>query len=341
MNQKVVYFLALLAAGTQCVASFVPQQQHVASDAFQRTRFIHQRQQSSVSPNLSQQVVGSIPRGGSALDLSASSIIPTIVSSLESGPTGILALSAVTWSVVLPLTLYKKIYGIGVAYGFSVAAAGLAMLKVLATSSCSQSAVLLAKACIFYGARLGSYLLLRDYLRDYQTTINNGSISSRITFSASLAWFYAFLTTPVLYALRSTGAVDSRISMAGASLAWTGAILEAIADLHKLIVKQQSNDDKDGKEFTGPDTWAYRICRHPNYLGEMLFWVGLFVGGVGSFGKSIPAWLGSSFGLAGILSIMLKAASGLEKRQTEKYDGQERYDTWKSKAKYSLLPFIQ
>ncbi|KAL3935049.1 MAG: hypothetical protein SGBAC_009361 [Bacillariaceae sp.] len=340
MNQKIVCFLALLAAGTQCVASFIPQQHHVAFDAFQRTRLIHQRQQPSVSQNLSQKVVGSIPRGGSTLDLSASSIIPTIVSSLQSGPTGILALSAITWSVVLPLTLYKKIYGIGVAYGFSVAAAGLAMLNVLATSSSSQSAVLLAKACIFYGARLGSYLLLRDYLRDYQTTIKNGSITSRITFSASLAWFYAFLTTPVLYALRSTGAVNSRISMAGASLAWTGAILEAVADLHKLIAKQQS-DDKDGKEFTGPDTWAYSICRHPNYLGEMLFWVGLFVGGVGSFGKSIPAWLGSSFGLAGILSIMLKAASGLEKRQSEKYGGQERYDTWKSKAKYALIPFIQ
>lgn len=131
--------------------------------------------------------------------------------------------------------------------------------------------------------------------------------------------------------------------MTGASLAWTGAILEATADLHKLIVKQQSSSDKkgEGKKFAGPDTWTYRICRHPNYLGEMIFWIGLFVGGAGSFGKSIPAWLGSSFGLAGILSIMLKAASGLEKRQLENYEGQERYETWKSKAKYSLIPFIR
>ena len=86
-------------------------------------------------------------------------MISTIISSLQSGPSGILALSAVTWSVVLPLTLYKKMYGIGVAYGFSVAAAGLTMLNVLSTPSSSQSAVLLAKACMFYGVRLGSYLL--------------------------------------------------------------------------------------------------------------------------------------------------------------------------------------
>ena len=91
------------------------------------------------------------------MNLSPSSIIPTVISGLQSGPWGILALSAVTWSVVLPLTLYKKIYGIGVAYGFSVAAAGYTMLQVL--SSASSNAVLLAKACMFYGIRLGSYLL--------------------------------------------------------------------------------------------------------------------------------------------------------------------------------------
>jgi len=331
MQHKIIYFITLLAANIQGVAAFLPPQRLHLNPAHQRKR---------PTSTQSQDVVGSIPRGSGALSLSPSSIVSTITSGLKSGPLGILALSAVTWSVVLPLTLFKKIYGIGVAYGLSVAAAGLVMLKVLSTSTSSESAILLAKACMFYGARLGSYLFLRDYLRDYQTTVKNGSIPSRITFSASLALFYAMLTTPVLYALRSTSAPDSSISMAGASLAWVGAILEAVADLHKLIAKQSASSD-DIKAFVGPDTWTYRICRHPNYLGEIIFWVGLFVCGVGSFGTSVPAWLGSSLGLAGILSLMLKAASGLEGRQAEKYGGQERYDTWKSKVKYSLIPFIQ
>jgi hypothetical protein len=79
---------------------------------------------------------------------------------LQSGPYGVLALSAVTCSVVLPLTLYKKVYGIGVAYGFSVLAAGYTILQVMAPSS--HAATLLAQACMFYGARLGSFLL-REY----------------------------------------------------------------------------------------------------------------------------------------------------------------------------------
>jgi steroid 5-alpha reductase family enzyme len=167
--------------------------------------------------------------------------------------------------------------------------------------------------------------------------MKNGSISSRITFSGSLALFYAFLTTPVLYAMRNTAATNN-ISMVGAYLAWFGASLEAIADVHKLIVKQSN---KDVKEFVGPTTWAYRICRHPNYLGEVLFWTGLFVGGVTSFGKSIPAWLGSSMGLLGIVSIMFKASASLEKRQQDKYEGQEKFDTWKAGVKYPLIPFVQ
>lgn len=183
--------------------------------------------------------------------------------------------------------------------------------------------------------------LVRDYLRDYQTTVKNGSISSRISFSASLSLFYAFLTTPVLFALRNpvTAAVSSPIttSLVGAYMAWFGASLEAIADLHKLVAKQRNNS----KDFVGPTTWTYRICRHPNYLGEVLMWIGLYLGGVQSFGRSIPAWIASTLGVTGIVSIMFKATDGLEKRQQDKYSGQETYDTWKGKVPYALVPFLK
>lgn len=98
-----------------------------------------------------------LSRKGSLLALSPTSIIPVIASNLQSGPFGVLALTAVTWSVVLPLTLYKKFLGIGLAYGFSILAAGYSMLQVM--SSPSPHAVLMAQACIFHGARLGCYMM--------------------------------------------------------------------------------------------------------------------------------------------------------------------------------------
>jgi steroid 5-alpha reductase family enzyme len=263
-----------------------------------------------------------------------------VSSTLQSGPYGVMALSAVTWSVVLPLTLYKKVYGIGVAYGFSVFAAGLALRQVFSGVNPAAAGPLLTGACMFYGARLGGYLLLRDAVRNQPSTIKNGSIPSRITFSLSLALFYAFLTTPAMYALRAPAMTScSTIAMSGAYLAWFGAVVEAVADAQKFIVKL-ANKDSEGT-FVGPTSLVYRISRHPNYLGEVLFWVGLFVGGAPSFGNSIPAWACSILGVGGIVSIMTKATSGLEKRQAEKYRGQDKYETYKSQVKWPLLPFVK
>ena len=284
-----------------------------------------------------------ILRGGATVPLSSLPIatlgeaMSVVSSTLQSGPCGVLALWAVTWSVVLPLTLYKKIYGISVAYGFSVFAVGLALLQVFPGVNPASAGPLLAGACMFYGARLGGYLLLRDAVRNQPSTFKNGSILSRITFSLSLALFYAFLTTPAMYALRDPA--TSTIAMSGAYLAWFGAVVEAVADAQKLLVKQ-ANKDSEGK-FVGPTSLVYRISRHPNYLGEVLFWVGLLVGGAPSFGQSIPAWACSILGLAGIVSIMTKSTSKLETQQAEKYGGQDKYEAYKSQVKWPLLPFVK
>ena len=130
------------------------------------------------------------------------------------------------------------------------------------------------------------------------------------------------------------------LTIAGAYLACFGAVVEAVADAQKFLVKQ-ANKDSEGK-FVGPTSLVYRIPRHPNYLGEVLFWVGLLVGGAPSFGKSIPTWACSIEGVVvGIVSIIIKASSGLENKQTEKYGGQDMYETYKSQVTWPLLPFVK
>jgi steroid 5-alpha reductase family enzyme len=303
-------------------------------------------------------VSSGVPRGGAAssslvLQSLPQHIVGLVSSSLQSGPCGILALSAVTGSVVLPLTLYKKFYGISVAYGFSVLAAGWTMLKVFSTASSAASSVLdpmgagslLAKACMFYGFRLGAFILLRSAIREEGTSMKNGSVTSRLIFSISLAPFYALLVTPVLYACRDSTTPSTTVALAGAALAFGGALLEAVADGHKLVRKSlwgkpKMDEDATTTAFVGPTTWTYRLCRHPNYLGEILMWVGLYIGGAPSFGSSIQAWVGSSLGLFGIVSIMLQATAGLEKRQGEKYKGQKLYEDWKEAVPAPLFPFV-
>lgn len=286
-----------------------------------------------------------------------------IVPNLQTGPFGIFALSTFTGSVVVPLTLYKKGLGTGVAHGIGIAYAGFAMLRFMSSSTSTHS-VLMAKACIFSGLRLGSYmlgrhrfflklgyfplivfslilftlLLVRDSLRNYEADPSkNGSISSRIAFSAGLSLFYAFLTTPVLYAMRSSNIQTGAFDLAGTMLAWIGALFETIADLQKLAGSTNSDD----KQFSGPTTWTYQICRHPNYFGKLLFWTGLLFGGMSSFGRSIPAWLASTMGLLTVTVAMVKSTEALERRQQDKYGGQPIFEKWREQVKYSLFPGFQ
>ena len=61
-----------------------------------------------------------------------------------------------------------------------------------------------------------------------------------------------------------------------------GALLEATADAQ--LRKFRLNDHTPGQIFAD-GLWS--LCRHPNYLGEMLFWWGLFLFG---FAADVSAW---------------------------------------------------
>jgi len=130
--------------------------------------------------------------------------------------------------------------------------------------------------------------------------------------------------------------LQSILSWIGVGMAWTGAGLEALADAQKYLVKfiHEGND----YDFVGPTGWTYRLCRHPNYWGELVFWFGIFVGGAPFFGSSILAWVASGLGLYGIVGIMTTATHVAEKRQDEKYSGQLRYEGWKVEVPGALVP---
>jgi hypothetical protein len=71
-----------------------------------------------------------------------------------------------------------------------------------------------------------------------------------------------------------------------------------------------------------PPRWSspagvFRLCRHPNYLGELLFWSGSWLAGLSAY-ASPQHWAASSLGLAGILSVMMSATKRLGAKQDSK-----------------------
>lgn len=81
-----------------------------------------------------------------------------------------------------------------------------------------------------------------------------------------MAWFMAMLLIPALIA-----PAWSLIAYAGLGLAAVGLIWEVAADVQLAAFL------KGPKSAHVLDTGLWSICRHPNYFGEWLFWVGLAI----------------------------------------------------------------
>jgi steroid 5-alpha reductase family enzyme len=212
----------------------------------------------------------------------------------------------------------------------------------------------LSGCTVFYGFRLAAYLYTREragWKPSSAAARKEPSRIRRVPFSLTLAFFYACLTMPVLHVLRASPSLAYQswqwyVAWTGTIVAWTGAVLEAVADTHKFMVKSnyrhtEVDDENDDRVFVGPVSGAYAVTRHPNYTGEVLHWFGTYLAGAVCFGKSYVGWISSTLGLYGIVSIMVAATKGLEKRQQEKYLGDPTYENWRASVRFPLIPFVR
>lgn len=272
----------------------------------------------------------------------------------------------------------KYVWFISVGYGFSISAIGIFLLFFFLWKTGPGSAPLFLTACallILYGFRLSGYLVYREmrsgsYNRKMQKEIKPGSdISLGIKFAIwiTVAALYACETAPITFRLvnglrrigtsagtgntaspRSTsdlaGAVSgpgnfgiaseigsSRLLLIGVITMAAGLILETAADLEK-------NRAKKARPGRFVDTGLYRIVRCPNYLGEVLFWTGVFVTGISSNTGALE-WTFSLAGYLGIVYVMFGGARRLELRQNRTYGDDPDYRKYVKKTPI-LIPFL-
>ena len=274
------------------------------------------------------------PRGGPRRGDVRQAIPPAVIAeALLQGPLGVPALAAVAGAVLAPLTFYRQGYSFSVGYGSAVGVMALAC--VAAVPPTTQLARLTAGATLFYGFRLALHLLARQLsvpdIAERIKAFDKTPRLKRLPLVAPLALFYACMTSPLLFALRAPPKY-LLIAQVGCGLAWTGALIEAVADAQKFLHKRKDYASKVAGTFTGPLGGLYASCRHPNYFGEVLFWFGLFVSGVPSFGSQVIPYACGSLGLYGIYGIMSGATKRLDGKQLEKYGGQPVYDAWAART---------
>ena len=238
--------------------------------------------------------------------------------------------------VISAIGFKNYVWFISLGYGFSIAGEGLLML-ILYGQTLSLGTILCCVLFILYGLRLGSYLAIREfksssYKKNMTGEIKDGKtvpFGVKIAIWVTCAALYVTQVSGVFYRLVNN--VGSNVwSYVGAGVMVLGVVLESAADIQKNNAKKVNP-----KRFV--DTGLYRIVRCPNYLGEMIFWTGVLISGIGAV--TGWQWAMVAIGYIGIIFVMFSGARRLEIRQNKNYGSDPEYQNY-VKTVPILLPFI-
>ncbi len=240
--------------------------------------------------------------------------------------------------LISSIGFYKYVYFISLGYGFSIAGLGIFLsVWALLSAGSGMGALLCSALLIVYGFRLGGYLLIREvksgaYNSVMKTEIKDGKtmpFGVKCAIWITCALLYVLQVLPVYYRLFN-GEVSNVFTWIGAAVMAFGLIFETLSDMQKQAAKRENP-----KRFC--DKGLYRIVRCPNYLGEMIFWTGVVISGIGAV--KAWQWIPVLVGYAGIIFVMFSGARRLELRQNKNYGSDPEYQNY-VKTVPILLPFV-
>jgi steroid 5-alpha reductase family enzyme len=254
----------------------------------------------------------------------------------------------IEFSILLALSLlisavgfYRFLYFITIGYTFSIVGQSLAALFIfrqsLSALTVGQNILL-----IIYGLRLGIYLVQRESRQSYRREMDeiNGlnagfTLGRKIAIWLIVAFLYVLMFSPALFNLdveRAKGVIANPfIHSIGLLIMMLGMGTEALADRQKSAFKDQSPN-----KFC--DVGLYRLVRCPNYLGEILFWIGNWTTAVAAYHGWLD-WAIATTGLLGIAFVMLVSTMQLEQKQNQRYGTLESYQDYAKKVPI-LLPWL-
>ena len=260
-------------------------------------------------------------------------------------PWTLLGILLAVCAVLCAVGFYKFVYFLSIGYGFAVAGGGLAIfIMYLLNPSETPIWLVLIQMVLFiaYGVRLSGFLLVRelknisfkktDVAKDTLAKNNEKKMPVFVlaTIWVSVSVLYVAQVSPMLF--RYTNAsVDVIVPMIGVVISIAGLILESIAD-----------NQKSAQKKVRPDMVAtqglYKLVRCPNYLGEIIFWTGIFVSGVTTY-ATVGQWITAVLAYICIVFIMFNGAQRLEKRQMARYGENAEYNTYANKTPI-IIPFL-
>ena len=256
-------------------------------------------------------------------------------------PWDLLGILAIVCAVLCAVGFYKFVYFLSIGYGFAVAGGGIAVfIMALVVGTEAPLWVLLVQAALFlaYGIRLSGFLLVREIKNAaYRKTLKEATGNEKkmpffvlFTIWVCVAILYTAQVSPMLFRVtnNTTGVI---LPVIGFAVSVFGLILESIADNQKSAQKKENPDMVATKGL-------YKMCRCPNYLGEIIFWTGVFVSGMNTY-STVGQWITAIIAYICIVFIMFNGAQRLEKRQMARYGGNKEYNDYANKTPI-IIPLL-
>ena len=105
-----------------------------------------------------------------------------------------------------------------------------------------------------------------------------------------------------------------------------------------LLFRERKSAAKRRNSRRFVDTGLYSFVRCPNYLGELLIWLGVLLGGTTAL-RGVWQWVLALLGFAMIVWIMFSGARRLELRQDKNYGADPEYQKYVRTVPI-LIPFV-
>jgi len=192
----------------------------------------------------------------------------------------ILALFVAAWAICVAMkdcTPVDSLWGLGMGV--------VAVSTFIQTGGGTERRVVLTAICVAWSLRLGGYLLWR--WRDHGPDGRYVRMLDKA--KAERGWGYAYAAFRLVFALQmpmlwlvclpvqlgqlsSATAPLGPVGVAGAAMAVMGLAFETLGDWQ--LVRFKKNPANAGKVL---DRGLWRYTRHPNYFGDALVWIGLWL----------------------------------------------------------------
>ncbi|DAZ92947.1 TPA: hypothetical protein N0F65_004039 [Lagenidium giganteum] len=219
----------------------------------------------------------------------------------------------------------------------SVTFAIVSLLALVKNEQKTWRSALLTAMVSFWCVRLGSFLFFR--IRGAGSDSRFEKIRGnplRFLSVWSIQGLWVFLTLLAVLLFQRYGNASSAVTIfdiVGGFVWLTGYVIEVLADHQKTIFRA---DARNKDKFITHGLWAY--SRHPNYFGEIVMWVGIFLMAVHTLPTTTMQYTAAVS--PAFVTLLLTKVSGiplLEKQADKKWGDNKQYQEYKARTSVLML----